>query len=91
VFAFRGEPKAWDESSKTSLILTTGHHPDPDKVCHQQGKHSLMNTTLNTHQLEIILLRISWRVPSACEWQNHVGHAINASQTHWDADEGSTA
>jgi 4-carboxymuconolactone decarboxylase len=78
VFAFWGEPNAWEEGSKTNIIMVMGNHPDLGKVYNHWGKHFLMNNSLNTRQLEIIILRVSWRVQSAYEWHNHVGYGMNA-------------
>jgi alkylhydroperoxidase family enzyme len=55
-----------------------GNHPPLGKVFNDWGKHFLMANSLNTRQLEIVILRISWRVKSAYEWHNHVGYAMNA-------------
>jgi 4-carboxymuconolactone decarboxylase len=81
VFAFWGEPNAWEEGSKTNIISVMGTHPALGKVYNHWGKHFLMENTLNTRQLEIIILRVSWRVKSAYEWHNHVGYAMNAGLT----------
>ena len=81
VFAFWGEPNAWEEGSKTNIIMTTGNHPALGKVYNQWGKYFLMESTLNTRQLEIVILRVSWLIKSAYEWHNHVGYAMNAGIT----------
>ncbi len=81
VFAFWGEPNAWEEGSKTNIISVMGTHPPLGKVYNDWGKHFLMNNTLNTRQLEIIILRVAWRVKSAYEWHNHVGYGMNAGLT----------
>jgi 4-carboxymuconolactone decarboxylase len=81
VFAFWGEPNAWEEGSKTNIIMVMGNHPPLGKVYNHWGKHFLMNNSLNTRQLEIIILRVSWRVKSAYEWHNHVGYGMNAGLT----------
>lgn len=81
VFAFWGEPNSWEEGSKTNVITMMGNHPPLGKVFNIWGKHFLMANTLNTRQLEIIILRVAWRVKSAYEWHNHVGYAMNAGIT----------
>jgi 4-carboxymuconolactone decarboxylase len=81
VFAFWGEPNAWEEGSKTNIISVMGTHPPLGKVYNAWGKHFLMGNTLNTRQLEIIILRVSWRVKSEYEWHNHVGYGMNAGLT----------
>ena len=81
VFAFWGEPNSWEEGSKTNVITMMGNHPPLGKVFNIWGKHFLMANTLNTRQLEIVILRVAWRVKSAYEWHNHVGYAMNAGIT----------
>ena len=81
VFAFWGEPNAWEEGSKTNIISVMGTHPPLGKAFNHWGSYFLRNNTLNTRQLEIIILRVAWRVQSAYEWHNHVGYAINAGLT----------
>jgi alkylhydroperoxidase family enzyme len=81
VFAFWGEPNSWEEGSKTNIIMTTGNHPALGKVYNQWGKHFLMENALNTRQLEIMILRVSWLIKSEYEWHNHVGYAMNAGIT----------
>ncbi len=81
VFAFWGEPDAWENGSKTNIMNVMGNHPTLGMVYNHWGKHFLMNNSLNTRQLEIIILRVAWRVKSAYEWHNHVGYGINAGLT----------
>lgn len=78
VHAFWGEPNAWEEGSKTEIMNVMANHPALGQVYNQWGKHFLMANSLNTRQLEIIILRVSWRVKSAYEWHNHVGYGMNA-------------
>jgi 4-carboxymuconolactone decarboxylase len=81
VCAFWGEPNAWEEGSKTSIIMTMANHPDLGKAYNVWGKHLLMGNTLSTRVLEIIVLRIAAKVKSAYEWHNHVGYGMNAGLT----------
>jgi 4-carboxymuconolactone decarboxylase len=81
VFAFWGEPNSWEEGSKTNIIMTMGNHPALGKVYNQWGRHFLMTNTLNTRQLEILILRVSWLIKSVYEWHNHVGYGVNAGLT----------
>lgn len=81
VCAFWGEPNAWEEGSKTSIIMTMANHPDLGKAYNVWGKHLLMGNTLSTRALEIIVLRIAAKVKSAYEWHNHVGYGMNAGLT----------
>jgi 4-carboxymuconolactone decarboxylase len=81
VFAFWGEPNAWEEGSKTNIISVMGNHPDLGKAYNVWGKHLLMSNTLPVRVLELIILRVAWRVKSAYEWHNHVGYGLNAGLT----------
>ncbi len=81
VFAFWGEPNAWEEGSKTNIIMAMGNHPPLGKVYNQWGRYFLMENSLSTRQLEIIILRVAWRVQSVYEWHNHVGYGMNAGLT----------
>lgn len=81
VFAFWGEPNAWEEGSRTNVLNVMGNHPDLGKVYNIWGKHFLMNNTLSTRVLEIIVLRVAVRVNSLYEWHNHVGYGMNAGLT----------
>jgi len=81
VFAFWGEPNAWEEGSKTNVMNVMGNHPDLGKVYNIWGKHFLMNNTLSTRILEIIVLRVAVKADSAYEWHNHVGYGMNAGLT----------
>lgn len=81
VFAFWGEPNAWEEGSKTNILNVMGNHPDLGKVYNIWGKHFLMNNTLSTRVLEIIVLRVAVKANSLYEWHNHVGYGMNAGLT----------
>lgn len=84
VFAFWGEPNAWEEGSKTNVMMVMGNHPELGKAYNVWGKHLLMANTLSTRYLELIILRVAWRVKSAYEWHNHVGYGLNAGLTLGD-------
>lgn len=81
VFAFWGEPNAWEEGSKTSILPVMGNHPELGKVYNIWGKQLLMGNTLSTRNLELIILRVAWKVKSAYEWHHHVGYGLNAGIT----------
>lgn len=81
VFAFWGEPNAWEEGSKTNVMMVMANHPDLGKAYNIWGKHLLMSNTLGTRYLELVILRVAWRVKSAYEWHNHVGYGLNAGLT----------
>jgi 4-carboxymuconolactone decarboxylase len=59
-------------------MMVMGNHPALGKEYNNWGKHFLMANSLNARQLEILILRVSWRVKSAYEWHNHVGYGMNA-------------
>ena len=81
VQAFWGEPNAWEEGSKTSILPVMANHPPLGQVFNIWGKHFLMANTLSTRVLEIIILRVAAKVKSAYEWHNHVGYGMNAGLT----------
>ena len=81
VFAYWGEPNSWEEGSKTNIIMVMGNHPDLGKAFNVWGKHLLMSNTLPVRALELVILRVAWRVKSAYEWHNHVGYGLNAGLT----------
>lgn len=81
VFAFWGEPNAREEGSKTSILPVMGQHPSLGMAYNHWGKQLLMANTLTTRQLELLILRIAWRVQSAYEWHHHVGYALNCGIT----------
>jgi 4-carboxymuconolactone decarboxylase len=81
VFAFWGEPNAWEEGSKTNVMMVLANHPAMTQPYNIWSKHLLMGNTLGTRFLELIILRVAWRVKSAYEWHNHVGYGLNAGLT----------
>jgi 4-carboxymuconolactone decarboxylase len=81
VFAFWGEPNAWEEGSKTNIMMVMANHPELGKVYNAWGKHLLMSNTIPARQLELIILRVAWKVKSEYEWHNHVGYALKAGLT----------
>jgi 4-carboxymuconolactone decarboxylase len=81
VFAFWGEPNAREEGSKTSILPVMGNHPGLGMAYNHWGKQLLMANTLSTRQLELLILRVAWRVQSAYEWHHHVGYALNCGIT----------
>ncbi len=81
MFAFWGEPNAWEEGSKTNIMMTLAHHPAMTMPYNHWSKHLLMTNTLDVRQLELLILRVAWRVKSEYEWHNHVGYGLNAGLT----------
>ncbi len=81
VCAFWGEPNAWEEGSKTNVIMVMANHPALAQPYNIWGKHLLMSNTLPVRLLELLILRVAWRVKSEYEWHNHVGYGLNAGLT----------
>lgn len=78
VQAFWGEPNAWEEGSRTSILPVMANHPPLGQVFNLWGKHFLMANSLPSRVLEIIILRVAVKANSAYEWHNHVGYGMNA-------------
>ncbi len=78
VFAFWGEPNAWDEGSRTNIMMVLAQHPAMAIPFSHWSKHLLMTNTLPVRALELLILRVAWRVKSQYEWHNHVGYGLNA-------------
>ncbi|MFN4135122.1 MAG: carboxymuconolactone decarboxylase family protein [Novosphingobium meiothermophilum] len=81
VFAFWGEPGAREEGSKTSILPVMGQHPSLGMAYNHWGRQLLMANTLATRHLELLILRVAWRVQSAYEWHHHVGYGLNCGIT----------
>lgn len=81
VFAFWGEPNSREEGSKTNIIMVLANHPAMAQPFNIWSKHLLMTNTLSTRLLELLILRVAWRVKSTYEWHNHVGYGLNAGLT----------
>jgi 4-carboxymuconolactone decarboxylase len=81
VCAFWGEPNAWEEGSKTYVIMVMANHPELGKVYNIWGKHLLMANTVPIRPREMIILRVGWNLKSGYEWHNHVGYGLNAGLT----------
>ena len=81
VFAFWGEPDAWEEGSKTSIIMAMANHPELATAFNIWGKHLLVANQVPVRERELIILRVSWHTRSEYEWHNHVGYAISAGMS----------
>lgn len=81
VFAYWGEPNAWEEGSRTSILPVMGHHPSLGMAYNHWGKQLLMANSLSTRHLELLVLRVAWLAQSAYEWHHHVGYALNCGIT----------
>ena len=81
VCAFWGEPNAWEEGSKTNIIMVMANHPPLGSAYNVWGKHLLINNSIPVRQLELLILRVAWRVKSEYEWHNHVGYGLKGGLT----------
>lgn len=81
VQAFFGEPNSWEEGSKTNVMNIMANHPPLGLAWSKFGVYFMTGHTLNTRQLEFVVLRVGKLANSPYEWHNHVGYAINAGIT----------
>jgi 4-carboxymuconolactone decarboxylase len=81
VCAFWGEPNAYEEGSKTNIIMVMANNTDLAKAYNTWGKHLLVGNSLAPRQLELLILRVAWKVRSEYEWHNHVGYGLKAGIT----------
>jgi 4-carboxymuconolactone decarboxylase len=81
VFAFWGEPGAWENGSKTNMSMTLANHPKLAMAYHTFGKHLLLASTLPVRPRELVVLRTAWLVKCEYEWHYHVGYGLKAGLT----------
>lgn len=81
VFAFWGEPNAWEEGSKTNMSMVLANHPALALAYNTFGKHLLLNSTIAVRPRELIVLRTAWLQKCEYEWHYHVGYALSAGLT----------
>ena len=81
VFAFWGEPGAWENGSKTNMTMTMANHPALANAYHTFGKHLLLGSTLAVRPRELVVLRTAWHLKCGYEWHYHVGYALKAGLT----------
>ena len=81
VFAFWGEPNAWEEGSKTNIQMVLANHPDLGNAFNIWGRHVLVTNRIPIRERELLILRVAWKLRSAYEWHSHVGYAITAGIT----------
>lgn len=77
VFSFWGEPNAWEEGSKTNIMMVMANNPDLGKAYNVFGKHILVTNTVPLRERELVVMRVAWLVQSEYEWHNHVGYCLN--------------
>jgi 4-carboxymuconolactone decarboxylase len=81
VFAFWGEPGAWENGSKTNMSMVLANHPPLANAYHVFGKHLLLGSTIAVRPRELIVLRTAWLQKCEYEWHYHVGYALKAGLT----------
>lgn len=81
VFAFWGEPNAWEEGSKTNMSMVFANHPRLAIAYNTFGKHLLLTSTLAVRPRELVVLRTAWLQKCAYEWHYHVGYGLSAGLT----------
>lgn len=81
VFAYWGEPNAFEQGSKVNMTMTLANHPDLANAYHTFGKHLLLGSTLAVRPRELVVLRTAWHLKCGYEWHYHVGYALKAGLT----------
>lgn len=81
VFAFFGEPGAWENGSRTNTQMVLANHPKLAMAYNAFGKHLLIDSSLPVRPRELIVLRVAWLLKSEYEWHYHVGYGLTAGLT----------
>jgi 4-carboxymuconolactone decarboxylase len=81
VFAFWGEPNAWEEGSRTNMTMVLANHPQLALAYNTFGKHLLLTSTIAVRPRELVVLRAAWLQKCEYEWHYHVGYALSAGLT----------
>lgn len=81
IFAWYGEPGAWDNGSPKNMTMVLANHPDLARDYYTFGTHLLRTSTIAVRPRELIVLRVAWHLKCAYEWHYHVGYALNAGLT----------
>jgi 4-carboxymuconolactone decarboxylase len=81
VFAFFGEPGAYENGSSKNMSMVLANHPDLAKAYYTFGWHVLRTTTIAVRPRELIVLRTAWHQQCAYEWHYHVGYGLSAGLT----------
>ncbi len=81
VFAYWGEPDAWENGSKTNMTMTLAQHPKLANAYHTFGKHLLLASTIAVRPRELIVLRTAWHLKCEYEWHYHVTYGLAAGLT----------
>jgi 4-carboxymuconolactone decarboxylase len=81
VFAFWGEPGAWENGSKTNMQMVMANHPPLAMAFNNFGRHILIDNAVPAWARELLTLRIAWHMRLQYEWHYHVGYALNLGMT----------
>lgn len=81
VFAFWGEPDAWNKGSRTNSQMVMANHPALAMAFNRFGKHLLIGNSVPPWARELATLRIAWHLKSHYEWHYHVGYALKLGMT----------
>jgi 4-carboxymuconolactone decarboxylase len=81
VFAFWGEPDAWEKGSSTTIMMAMANHPALAMAYNGFGKQLLLHSLLGPRPREILTLRVAWHLKSTYEWHYHVGYALTLGMT----------
>lgn len=81
VFAYFGEPDAWENGSRTNTQMVFANHPKLAMAFNTFGKHLLIDSTLPVRPRELIVLRVAYLLKSEYEWHYHVGYGLAAGLT----------
>ena len=81
MFAYWGEPDAWENGSRTNMSMVMANHPALAMAYNVFGKHLLLASSLPVRPRELIVLRTSWLIRCDYEWHYHVGYGVSAGLT----------
>jgi alkylhydroperoxidase family enzyme len=81
VFAYWGEPGAWENGSRVTMTMVLANHPKLALAYNVFGRQILLDSTLPARVREIVVLRVAWRFRAEYEWHYHVGYALKTGLT----------
>jgi len=81
IFAYWGEPNAWEEGSNSNMTMVLANHPDLALAYNTFGKHLLLASTLPVRPRELVVLRTAWLQKCEYEWHYHVRYGLAAGLT----------
>ena len=81
VFAFWGEPGAWENGSKVEKEMVMAQQPKLAIAFHTFGKQVLLDSTIPERPRELMVLRAAWRYKALYAWHFHAGYAMAAGVT----------